>query len=293
MEVLLYHNLVDFFGNVPYTEALSGYGETSPSYDDARYIYDDLQARLTADIAVLQAGGSAGSWGPEDLVYGGDVGLWRKFAATLKMRLAMRLADVDPVKAGSELAMAIEAGPLESEEVMQLPWLGIAPHVNTIYHVFVVANRRDYAPSKTIVDIMWDLDDARLPAYFTSVDSAYRPPWGPDREYIGLEYGMVGGLGYLQYSHFSDRMFEPDFPATFSCHAEVEFLLAEAAARGLITPQEMTYDAIPMRMPYPYNEPDLNGDNYAEASEAMGGDEMSTLLFWDAVRSSPTPAPGF
>ncbi len=66
-----------------------------PAYDDARTIYDDLQARLSADIATLNAGVNAASWGSEDLVYGGDLAMWKKFAATLKMRMAMRLADVD------------------------------------------------------------------------------------------------------------------------------------------------------------------------------------------------------
>jgi hypothetical protein len=55
----------------------------------------------------------------------------------------------------------------------------------------------------------------------------------------------------------------------------------------------MTYEDIPMRMPYPYNEPDVNGDNYSAAADAVGGDSVSTPIFWDAYRSTNTPAPGF
>ena len=72
MEVLIYQNLVDYFGDVPYTDALGGFEGKTPSYDDARTIYDDLQARLTADIAALNAGADAASWGTEDLVFSGD-----------------------------------------------------------------------------------------------------------------------------------------------------------------------------------------------------------------------------
>ena len=111
----------------------------------------------------------------------------------------------------------------------------------TIYQVFILANRNDYVPTKTIIDIMAALDDARMPAYFTRIDTSTRPgveSW----IYLGLEYGMVGGSGYQ---------------ATISCHAEVEFLLAEAAAA------------------------------------AIGGDSLSTLLFWDATRSTESPSHAF
>ena len=45
---------------------------------------------------------------------------------------------------------------------------------------------------------------------------------------VGLKYGLTSNESYPSYSHFGDVMFEPNFPATFACNAEVEFLLAEA-----------------------------------------------------------------
>nr|NQU94300.1 SusD/RagB family nutrient-binding outer membrane lipoprotein [Bacteroidota bacterium] len=38
---------------------------------------------------------------------------------------------------------------------------------------------------------------------------------------------------------------------------------------------------VPMRFTYPINEQTLNGVNYTAASAAIGGDLMSTKLFWD------------
>jgi hypothetical protein len=34
-------------------------------------------------------------------------------------------------------------------------------------------------------------------------------------------------------------------------------------------------------MPYPFNEDTQNKDNWLQASQAIGGDEASTKLFWD------------
>ena len=364
LEVLVYHNLVDVLGNVPYTEALGGFDGKTPAYEDQEAIYSDLQVRLSSAIATLAAGASDGSWGSEDLVYQGDVAMWKKFAATLKARMGMRLADVNPSTAQSELTAAISAGMLEPGETMQLPWTAVTPHTNTIYAVFVPSGRTDYGPANTIIDMMVELDDARLPAFFTQTDTSTEvgvEKWA----YVGITYGSTT-VAYNSISHFSDAMFEPDFPATFACNAEVEFMLAEAAARGfsvtgtaqehyeagileshahwgveldpaylalpdvawsdarakeligtqkwlaqfnrgnegwatwrsfdwpvLNVPPDLSYTDIPFRMPYPFNEPDLNGDNYTSASAAIGGDDVRTLLFWDATGGTPTPSPGF
>jgi len=366
MEVLMYHNLVDILGGVPYTDALGGFDNKTPVYDDQVAIYTDLQLRLGTAIATLTAGAADGSWGAEDLVYGGDVVMWKKFAATVKARLGMRLADVNPSTAQTELTAAINAGMLEAGESMQLPWFGSSPHNNTIYTMFA-GGREDYGPANTIVDMMNDVNDARLPAFFTQVDTSTEA--GVEKlAYVGIEYGAITEP-YNGISHFSDATFVANFPATFSCNAEVEFILAEAAARGmnlgsiggtaqehyeagiaeshafwgvtmdaaylthvdvawddarnkeligtqkwlalynrgqegwcvwrsfdwpvLNAPPEMSYTDIPFRMPYPYNEPDLNPDNYASAAAAIGGDDVRTLLFWDAVAGTQTPAAAF
>ncbi len=43
----------------------------------------------------------------------------------------------------------------------------------------------------------------------------------------------------------------------------------------------MTYEDIPMRLPFPYNEPSRNFESYTAAAAAIGGDNVRTLLFWD------------
>ena len=61
----------------------------------------------------------------------------------------------------------------------------------------------------------------------------------------------------------------------------------------LNVPPDLTYEDIPFRYPYPYNEPDLNAENYAAAASAIGGDDVRTRVFWDATAGTQTPAPGF
>jgi hypothetical protein len=41
------------------------------------------------------------------------------------------------------------------------------------------------------------------------------------------------------------------------------------------------YSQLPKRFTYPVNEQTLNNDNYAIAAQAIGGDLLTTKLFWD------------
>ena len=95
MEVLAYSFLVDLFGDVPYSEALSS--ETNvPVYDDDAVIYADLLNRL--DAAVGQLSGTS-AFGSSDIIYGGDAAAWKKAAYSLMLRMAVRMIDVDPTAA--------------------------------------------------------------------------------------------------------------------------------------------------------------------------------------------------
>jgi len=55
--------------------------------------------------------------------------------------------------------------------------------------------------------------------------------------------------------------------------------------RRLDTPNLMApptaFSAIPLRLTYPTPESNLNGANYATASSAIGGDKVTTRIFWD------------
>jgi hypothetical protein len=220
LQVYAFQCVVDAFGDMPYSEALKGIEDASPAYDDAATIYTDLLTRLTADIAKLNA--SQGSFGSADFIYGGDVAMWKKFAASLKLRVGMRLADANPTAAKAAVESAYTAGVFTSQDesgILYYP--GVSPHVNTIYSGFFVDGRKDYIPTNTIVDLMKSLNDPRLPLYFTQLGG----------DYVGAVAGADAAATYANYSHFTDRFFAADFEAILIDHVETQFLLAEAAQR--------------------------------------------------------------
>lgn len=363
--VYAYQILVDAFGNVPYSEALMGAENSRPVYDDGLTIYMDLIDRLDAAVALIDVDYDGFS---NDVIFTTDVAvasglsqmeLWTKFAATLKLRIALRLADVPTAGSSALVTEALATGVFtDQSESAICVYYGIAPYVNSYYNEFELNARRDFCPTKTLVDKLVSLDDPRIEYWITPFPAG-------STTYLGEPYGLMGSSKYRNYSHLVDAiLFEPTYPVILSDYVEVEFLLAEAAERSLggltpaeaethynnailasceywgvsdldaaaylaqtaiayttatgnwkekigtqkwlglfdrgveawtewrrldypelIPPQNMTYDDIPVRMPYPYNENKQNKDNYDDAAAAIGGDEASTQIFWDKVAS--------
>jgi hypothetical protein len=212
-----YQNLVDIFGDVPYSEALD-IKNIAPKYDDAATIYQDLINRVTAAVTSLDS--TSGSFGTADLIYGGDVGSWRRFGNSLKLRLGITLADVNPSLSKATVEAAVAGGVFTSNaHNATLPYLG-AIHVNPIYEDVVQSGRDDFVAANTIVNLMNSRADPRRPFYFTQAAGTY----------VGGVYGASSP--YTQYSHIADAIVAPNFPGILLTYDEVLFYLAEAAARG-------------------------------------------------------------
>ncbi len=100
LEAYIMMSMVDFFGDVPYSEALRG-GERilNPSVDAGASIYEaadqlllDAIANLNKDELVLPT---------NDLFYGGDEGQWIKLANTLRLKLYLQTRLVNEAESTS------------------------------------------------------------------------------------------------------------------------------------------------------------------------------------------------
>ena len=234
LNVYAFQVLVDAFGDVPYSEALLGAVNSRPKYDDAYTIYKDLLVRLNKAITDLDENYDA--FGSEDVLYQSDIALWRKFAASIKLRIGLRLVDVPGFDAGTTISEAVTTGVFSDQsESAILKYLKLAPNVNSYYTEFVLNARKDFCPTNTLVDLMNTLSDPRRDIWFTQFEGAY----------VGLPYGKSGASSYSKFSHFSSMIrLDPAYPVIISDYVEVEFLLAEAAERGLggVTDPESHYN---------------------------------------------------
>ena len=104
MKVWIYSQATDIYGDIPYFEANKAPEEAipNPKYDTQKSIYEDFFKELKEAAAELDAGKE--SYGDADLYYGGNVSKWKKFANSLRLRLALRVRYADPQMATANMS---------------------------------------------------------------------------------------------------------------------------------------------------------------------------------------------
>ncbi len=92
--------LVDLYGDIPYTEAWKGTGNITPKYDDDYAIYQSLFGELQqARDLISNAPATAEDIAPYDVMLKGDLAKWTEFANTLQLRMCLRMSAVTGAKA--------------------------------------------------------------------------------------------------------------------------------------------------------------------------------------------------
>lgn len=277
IEVYTWHVLVDSFGDIPYTEALQAEEFPNPKYDDAATIYEDLISRLNNVGAMLSAGQGYAS---SDVVFGGDMAKWEMFANSLKLRMGMRLQDVNPSLSQSTVESAVAGGVLMSNgDNATIQYLSNAPNTNPLWEDLVQSGRADFLASETIVDYMNELEDPRRMVYFDeNVDG-----------YIGGDYG--GSNNYGSFTHIGDPFLDPTREAILLDYAEVRFNLSKASELGYSVggDAETHYNAaITASMEYWGISDSEISDYLSQSSVAYdGSDEQFATQFWIAMFDNP------
>jgi hypothetical protein len=121
MKVAVVQRLTDYYGDIPVFEAGLAYiGDVlKPKYDKQQDIYKymletlDKEAQaLTTDATVMQSTwkGDNDPKKARDIIYGGNIAKWKKYAYSLMLRMAMRISAVDPGTAKTYAEKAIAGG---------------------------------------------------------------------------------------------------------------------------------------------------------------------------------------
>ncbi len=223
-----YHNMVDIYGNIPYSQALQGSEIPNPAYDDQQEIYDSLIERAQTAVASIDVGEPSFAGG--DVVYGGNMRNWQKFGNSLLLRMGIRISDVNPSLAQQVISDAADNAISSNAENAAFQFITEQPSVNPLYVSYVVNGRQDYAGTENFINLLKDSGDPRLSEYFL--------PASETGEFVGLTYGLesaeAAAIPRSEVSQLNPQLLEPDFEGMMMDYAETSFILAEAAARGWI-----------------------------------------------------------
>ena len=244
LQTLIYEYITDTFGDIPYSEALKGDGPDAilqPKYDSQKDVYSGMLAALTKVAADLANPGTV-TLGGSDPIYAGAPAAWQRFANTLRARMALRLINVDPTTAASELqkALAAPGGVFRSNaDNAVMRWPGDGVFNNPWSDNF--KGRDDHRMSQTLMNIMLGNNDPRIPIYA-------QPTVTDPSKYAGMPNGLVAtqAATYFNTSSRVGAVFFPgataygtfggggaSYPQQILTYAELQFIRAEAANRGI------------------------------------------------------------
>ncbi|MDA9028437.1 MAG: SusD/RagB family nutrient-binding outer membrane lipoprotein [Flavobacteriaceae bacterium] len=274
----VYSILVSTFGPVPYQEALQG--KNAAAYNSEELIYTDILAELKSAFENLDISGDTLA---QDPIFNGDLTKWKKFANSLRLKIALRISEGFPALAeqhGSD-AMANEGSLISSnDENASMKW-GLEQEnwsFNYSRYVFVEAND-DVVPFMNL-HFLLNLKTYKDPRLFKLVEPSNDPITitdvvfrsGSSTEQITVEYELpyfgrpLGGnagvegwnlnqndniLNGLANRRFSrpklDVFMAADMSYNIITYSEINFIKAEAQLKGWggsKTGEEYYYDGI-------------------------------------------------
>lgn len=232
--VFTFHRVTDYWGPIPYFQA--GLSEGSVPYDSQKDIYKDFFKRLTSAVDVLKSHTNAKPYGSYDVLYGGNVNKWIKFANTLRLRLALRVSKVDPAFAKTEAEAAFASGVfIKSPDDDAL----LQKNLVDFNKLSQMSEWFEFNMSATMESLLKGYNDPRIVEYFLPAETSGK--------YDGIRNGLsIAQLGMPMNSaennsHIGPRWSAPSrggwsnyfsTPQNVMCTAEAYFLRAEGALLG-------------------------------------------------------------
>jgi hypothetical protein len=266
----VYSLLTDTYGDVPYSEANKGKeGVIEPAYDKQKDIYLDLFKKLEEANELLSAGTAITPTG--DPVYKGDVAKWRKLGNSLYLRLLLRISGKAETSTQviAKIKEMVDTNPSKypimatNDDSAKILWNGTNSSTAVYSSPYMVGIRTTDFRAPAITSFFIDkIRDWGYPLLNPSLGKGNIPRWGiaqGSSGYSGIQSGFIAGLGYTRQSYFySDPQLtgytlqtDPYTGIIMGC-TEVNFILAEAAAKGWISGSAENY----------YNNGILFGINY-------------------------------
>lgn len=241
-----FHIATDTWGDIPFNQALKAAEQRSPKYTPQEEIYPALVDSLDKALGLVTS--NAGPAG--DLYLGGDMENWQRLANGLKMRIGMRAIDAGGSWAEEAITSASGNALQSNADNAYFQFATSSTHRNTYYENRVTSGRDDFDAADRFVEALqqYGTDDPRLDAYFEQTSDTEPPCEDGSGEYEGFLYGMEQGSAQNTYSANPSCVFSRpeaffsrgpsgggDAFAPIMYYDEVQFIKAEAAARGIIS----------------------------------------------------------
>ncbi|WP_282160438.1 SusD/RagB family nutrient-binding outer membrane lipoprotein [Ulvibacterium marinum] len=167
-----YGLLVDYYGDVPFSQSLNPIEYPTPVYDSSEDIYKGIIEMFQEAAAIFGTNPPAGVGVTSDIFFNGDVERWEKFANAMTLRYYMRLSEKDPSFAQSGVEATLSKPMFESvDEELSIPFLGNNDD-DSWPNFFQEGNSSGFTrirPCATLVDLLKEWNDPRQDIWFAPV----------------------------------------------------------------------------------------------------------------------------
>lgn len=281
----IFSQLTDLWGDVPYTEALKAQeGLTQPKYDTQEAIYTDAQ---TGILAVLQRSAYTLSTTTAaingDVMFSGDLEKWERFANSLQVRYTIRISS--RISDFSNLQAIVNSGKLmeSNGDNAVLPYLNAAPNQFPMSQSSLGLYQEHRMTAK-VEEVLKSWNDPRIGVIYRPTEKSEN---AGDPQYIGLVNGQSRetisanniDLGEISLFGAIYRDVPNGVDGQFMLYSELQFALAEAASRGLISESANEYYENGIAAHFSYLGLDLPADYMSQESVGLdGSDDLEKIL---------------
>lgn len=248
----LFQNLVDLYGNIPYSQAFKPFEFPTPIYDKGEDVYAGLHAKLDTAISLMEAATPNSVDEKVDIVYHGDASLWVKFANTIKLRMLIRMSQINANPTAELAKIEAKGGVLSFDEsaAANPGYVNDANKQSPFYGAYGLTPSGNQAneyfrANAYIIDVLRNGADPRLGYFFKPAPS----PLNPAVPYVGNVYGRDPDVNFNgdRTSNIGVGLVKGfDQDQWIITSVESLFLRAEAVARGWLpgNAQEAYEDAV-------------------------------------------------
>jgi Starch-binding associating with outer membrane len=284
----MYSLATDAYGDIPYSKAIQAKeGENYPAYDAQEAVYNGILADLKTANDLLGTGTDVVAG---DLIYKGDMSKWKKLANALRVRALMRISKKRDVGADLKAITGnATANPLFADvaDNATYSYLASSPDQFPLFSARI-GSFNEFRASKTLLDTLKTLGDPRMKVFFRATPAT---EGAATEVFAGIPNGLndvdalqVNGgpqfqsrIGPLFYEQANSTAGLGVAKGVIITYAELQFLLAEAAEKGLIAGDAKTYYENGVKGSFQYYNQTMPADYLTKTQVAYTGSSAEKL----------------
>jgi hypothetical protein len=250
--------MIDLWGDIPFSEAgaLQTTGNIkAPKFDDQVALYNTILEGLKSCAAYFSTATANGAFSKADILNSGSIDKWRRYANSIRLRLLMRISNVNEAAARTAVLEMINnptTYPLvdgNNDANYSAANSDILLRPLTNYNNSLIDALREvsahYAPDYMLNKVMLPSNDPRIPVFFDKWGETVNGTFKPNANYRALPITATNAevendfdlYSIVDSTTFFQNAFLPGIVITAS---EVNFLKAEAYERWVSTASAKT-----------------------------------------------------